>query len=226
MCGRFSFAVKARIIEESFDINVGEPEPAPLYNCAPSQSLAVISSDHPDVLSYYRWGLIPVWAKDMSIGNKMINAKAETISEKPSFKNPYNKKRCLILADSFYEWQKETTRFPFRILKRDERPFAMAGIWDAWYNKEGEEIRSFSIITTIANELLAPIHHRMPVILDKEAGHLWLSSLNGEEVAHLLQPYSADDMKAYRISKKVNSPLNNFAELHQIVSGKEDSLLF
>jgi putative SOS response-associated peptidase YedK len=209
VCGRFSFAVKTRIIEESFDAVVEKGSYKERYNCAPSQNLAVISNATPGELSYYRWGLIPGWAKDASFGNKTINAKAETILEKPSFRNPFRKRRCLVPADSFYEWSRDADKKPWRILMCDGSPFAMAGIWDSWYNEEGEELRSFSIITTIANEIVAPIHHRMPVLLGNTESRIWLSDTGEADLTSLLQPFPSEKMKAYPISKLVNSPFND-----------------
>jgi putative SOS response-associated peptidase YedK len=213
VCGRFSFAVKAHIIEERFDAEVDAGLFTPRYNCAPSQNLSVISNSDPDKVDLYRWGLIPVWAKDPMIGNKLINAKAETLSEKPSFRSPFQKRRCLVLADGFYEWKRDDNKSPYRILLADESPFAMAGIWDSWYNNNGEEVRSFSIITTVANDLVADIHHRMPVILTRENEKRWLDNLPREELQGMLVPYASDNMKAYKISKMVNSPKNDHPDI-------------
>jgi len=169
MCGRFSFSPLAKIIEDRFDVKVDGSQYTPRFNSAPSQKLAVISNDNPDELSFYKWGLIPFWAKDKSIGNKMINAKAETIMEKASFKNPFKRKRCLVLSDGFYEWKKinPKEKIPYCIKMEDDSLFAMAGIWDTWKNEAGEMINSFAIITTSPNELMGNIHARMPVILSK-----------------------------------------------------------
>jgi putative SOS response-associated peptidase YedK len=213
LCGRFSFAVQARIIEQRFKVEVDSTFFSLRYNCAPSQRLAVISNAEPEQLSYYRWGLIPVWAKEISIGAKMINAKAETISEKPSFSGPFKRRRCLVPADSFYEWQKDTLKTPYRILMKDEQPFAMAGIWDAWVNERGEEIRSFAILTTTANELIAPIHHRMPVILSREKEQQWIEERDAGNLQSLLVPYDAGQMKTIRISRLVNITSNNRADI-------------
>jgi putative SOS response-associated peptidase YedK len=213
VCGRFSFAVKARIIEERFDIEVNESNYHPRFNCAPSQNLAVISNSEPGKLNYFRWGLIPFWAKDPGTGNKMINAKAETITEKSSFRNSFRKKRCLVLSDSFYEWKRDPAKTPYRFLMNDELPFAMAGIWDVWNNPEGEELHSFSIITTISNDIVAPVHHRMPVILKQEDEKTWLNDTNEETLLSLLKPYPFHEMKCYPLSKMVNSPANDSEEI-------------
>jgi len=217
VCGRFSFAIKARIIEERFDIEVDERLLFPRYNCAPSQKLAVISNADPGGLSYYRWGLIPVWAKDSAIGNKMINAKAETITEKPSFRQPFRKRRCLVPADSFYEWQKDPLKTPYRIMMLDESPFAMAGIWDAWINEAGEEIRSFSVLTTMSNHLVSGIHHRMPVILSRENEKKWLAETDENLLLEMMGPFETAPMKAIKISHLVNAPVNDRPEIWQAV---------
>lgn len=225
MCGRFSFSSLTKIIEDRFDIKVDKATYKPRYNCAPSQNLAVISNSNPDVLSYYRWGLIPFWAKDKSIGNKLINSKAETITQKPSFKNSFKRKRCLVPCDGFFEWKKINAKekIPYRIKMEDDSLFSMAGIWDSWRNEDGENIDSFSIITTTPNELMSEIHTRMPVILKREDEHLWLSATEPEKLIPLLTPFPANKMTAYAISKLVNSPRNDQPE---ILNPEEYNLLF
>ncbi len=215
MCGRFSFSPLAKIIEDRFDIKVDPTQYKPRYNCAPSQYLSVISNIDPGELSFYRWGLIPFWAKDKNIGNKMINAKAETITEKASFKNSFKRKRCLVLSDGFYEWKKinPKEKVPYRIKMKDDSLFAMAGLWDSWKNGEGELINSFTIITTSPNELMENIHLRMPVILEKKDEKTWINESDVEVLKSLLKPYPADQMTAYPISKLVNSPANDLPEI-------------
>ena len=213
MCGRYSFAIEDELIRERFGVTVRSAIYKARYNCAPSQSLAVISTEEPEMLSYYRWGLIPFWAKDPSIGNKLINARAETIIEKPSFKKAFRSRRCLILSDGFFEWDKSSEKQPYRIILQDCAPFSMAGIWDEWKNPEGEMIHSFSIITTRANSLIEKIHDRMPVILKREDEKKWLGSPYEKELLDLLLPFPSDQMKTYPVSKKVNSPLNDFREI-------------
>ena len=215
MCGRFSFSPLAKIIEDRFDVKVDATQYRPRFNCAPSQNLAVISNSKPDELSFYRWGLIPFWAKDKSIGNKMINAKAETITEKASFKNSFKRKRCLVLSDGFYEWKKinPKEKIPYRIKMEDDSLFAMAGIWDSWKNEEGEYINSFAIITTSPNDLMANIHLRMPVILEQKEEKTWLEENNSDVLKSLLKPFPAESMTAYPISKLVNSPTNDSPEI-------------
>jgi len=215
MCGRFSFSYSEKFIEENFKIAVDAGIYKPHYNCAPSQNLAVISNENPEKLSFYRWGLIPSWAKEISIGSKLINAKAETILEKPSFKKSFKSRRCLVLADSFYEWKQDKDKMPFRIHLENERPFAMAGIWDKWKDSEGREINSFSIITTEANELMKNIHHRMPVILPHSEQKNWLVNSDTDYLFSLLRPYNSEEMEAYPISRLVNSPKNDSEEIHK-----------
>ena len=213
MCGRFSFSPLTKIIEERFNVKVDKTDYKPRYNCAPSQNLAVISNVSQGKLSYFRWGLIPFWAKDKSIGNKLINAKAETISEKPSFRNSFKRKRCLVLSDGFYEWKKENEKIPFRITMNDNSLFTMAGIWDSWKDNEDEIVNSFAIITTTPNELLKNIHNRMPVILHKTNENDWLNNNNRDVLSELLKPYPFELMQAYQVSKLVNSPANDNPEI-------------
>ncbi len=218
MCGRFSFGVKEHIVEGHFNVESESTLFAPRYNCAPTQSLAVISNAMPGRLCYFRWGLIPSWAKDSTFAAKMINARAETITEKPSFRHAFKQQRCLVPADSFYEWQQDKVKAPFRIMMKDEELFAMAGIWESWINPQGEEVRTFSIVTTTANALMAPIHERMPVILTRENERIWLQENNISVLQSLLIPYDAERMKAYKIGRLVNSPANDNAEIWAAVS--------
>jgi putative SOS response-associated peptidase YedK len=215
MCGRFSFSPLAKIIENRFDVKVDTSRYNPRYNSAPTQDLAVISNLSPGQVSFYRWGLIPFWAKDMSIGNKLINAKAETVNEKPSFKNPLKRKRCLVLADGFYEWKtlENKEKIPYRIVFRDSRLFAMAGLWDTWKNADGSTISSFTIITTTPNKLMENIHTRMPVILERKDEKSWLTNDDTEFLQSLLKPYPEVEMTAFPVSKLVNSPANDLPDV-------------
>jgi putative SOS response-associated peptidase YedK len=201
----------AKIIEERFDVKVDSTRYKPRYNSAPSQDLAVISNLNPGELSFYRWGLIPSWAKDKSIGNKLINARAETILEKPSFKNSLKHKRCLVLSDGFYEWKSiaKKEKIPSRITLQNNRLFAMAGIWDSWKDETGAMINSFAIITTTPNKLMENIHNRMPVILEQKDEKQWLNENDTTVLFSLLKPYPELEMTAYPVSKLVNSPSND-----------------
>ena len=213
MCGRYSFILEDEMIKERFGITVRSAIYKARYNCAPGQKLAVISNENPEELSLYRWGLIPFWAKDPKIGYKLINARSESVLEKPSFKNPFRSRRCLVLSDGFYEWKKDPVKTPFRITRKDGTAFAMAGIWDKWINPEGEEIRSFSILTTGPNSLMATIHDRMPVILDRETEKEWIENTRTEELLEFLKPCPSSSLVAFPVSSLVNSPKNDSPEV-------------
>jgi putative SOS response-associated peptidase YedK len=213
MCGRFSLTSNEAELNLRFELEGGDAPYVPRYNGAPTQMLAVITNENPNKLSYNRWGLIPPWAKDISIGTKMINARAETITEKPSFRTPLFSKRCLVPADGFYEWQQDAGKQPFRIFVKTNPIFAMAGLWERWQSPDGGMIDSFSIITTEANSFMKPIHSRMPVILKKEDEKAWLSAKSADAILELLKPYPSEEMDAYAVSKLVNSPRNNGPEV-------------
>lgn len=185
----------------------------PRYNIAPTQQIATIITGDMTRLLFSRWGLIPSWAKDISIGNRLINARAETLHEKPSFKNLYRQRRCLILADGFYEWQKQEGtkgKIPWYFRLRSQEPFAFAGLWDSWKDKSGKEepIISSTIITTEPNALVLPVHGRMPVILKRELYKTWLSpNISSPEIlGNCLGPYPPGEMEAFPVSTQVNSP--------------------
>ncbi|MFH0866920.1 MAG: SOS response-associated peptidase [Bacteroidota bacterium] len=215
MCGRFSFALTDKIIEEHFDVDIEDYDFIPNYNCAPSQNLAVITNESHRRFSYFKWGMVPFWAKVSSVGNKMINAKAETIFEKPAFRNAIKSRRCLIPADSFYEWKKGKEKIPYRIMMKDESPFSMAGIWETWNDAEGKPLFTFSVITTEANSFIKDIHLRMPVILSATDEKKWLTTSCSDKIISMMKPYPSELMIAYPISKLVNSPVNNSAEIHK-----------
>ena len=211
MCGRFSIAEFAGI-EERFQLEIEFPDLKPNYNAAPSQDIPVILNKGSSQLALFKWGLIPYWAKDPSMGHKMINARAETVDEKPSFKTCLQRKRCLVVADGFYEWKKEgATKRPHRITLKNKELFGFAGLWDTWKSLTGEIINSCSIITTTPNELMEPIHNRMPVILPREVEQVWLDEgiTDSTFLKSLLVPYMADLMNAYEVSSFVNSVKNN-----------------
>ena len=212
MCGRYTLKTPVDSMVEAFEIEEYPSSITPSYNIAPTQEVAaLVEVEEKRKLEMFHWGLIPSWAKDPAIGNKMINARAETVSEKPSFRSAFKKRRCLILADGFYEWQKtDDGKQPYYIKMEDDSPFAFAGLWEVW-DKYGEEIRSGTIITTDANDLMNEIHHRMPVILHPEDYGLWLDPDFDEKEAltALLKPYPSDAMEAYPVSRRVNKPANN-----------------
>jgi len=213
MCGRYSFAVEDALIQERFGIRVRTAIYKARYNCSPTQNLAVITNDAPDTLSYFRWGLIPSWAKEPSIGSKLINARAETIAEKPSFKNAFRNQRCLIPATGFFEWKRNPEKTPFHIGLKHGDPFCFAGLWDQRISADGEIIHTFTIITTRPNRLMEQIHDRMPVILRREDEQRWISPLPDPSLAELLTPYPAEMMEAWPVSKLVNSPKNDGPEI-------------
>lgn len=215
MCGRYTLITDIKKIAESFGV---EPTltAAPRYNVAPTQDVVAILQNGSAHLSMLRWGLIPAWAKDESIGSRMINARAETLAEKPSFKSLLRRRRCLVVADGFYEWRSEgKSKTPMYITLQDDQPFAFAGLWDLWQSPEGQQIQSCTIITTEPNELMATIHNRMPAILRPGAHEDWLNpQLRDEHVlTHWLKPYPSELMKARPVSKLVNNPKNDTAEI-------------
>ena len=224
MCGRFQLSIKGKQMSERFDVEVFDELYKPNYNCAPSQRLPIITNDQPEILSYFNWGLIPYWAKDSKVGFRNINTRAETISEKPSYRESFRKRRCLIPANGFYEWRKDSNKTPYRIFVKETELFAIAGIWDTWKSTESKVINSFSIITTNANSIVASIHNRMPVILKPENEQSWLMENDTVLLNKLLVPYSSHCMGAYSISKKVNSPTNNNGEI--IIPYNDDLVLF
>jgi putative SOS response-associated peptidase YedK len=215
VCGRFTLTYDINAVAKAFNVAVPPSlQTAPRYNIAPTQNVVAIQSD--GTVDLLRWGLIPSWAKDESIGSKMINARAETLAEKPSFKRLLNSKRCLVVADGFYEWKKEAGgKTPMYITLKSKELFAFAGLWDSWKSPDGEQIRTCTLITTVPNEVVASIHNRMPAILSSGARQEWLdSSLHDEHVLlPLLAPYPAEEMTARPVSRLVNNPQYDGAEL-------------
>ena len=216
MCGRYTFITPAPAIEQRFDARFTAAAPT-TYNAAPSQRLPVITNAAPHQIQLLSWGLVPSWSREPAAGPKPINARAETLAEKPAFRQLLDRRRCLVLADSFYEWQATPAgKVPHRILLRDERPFAFAGLWDEWLDRATGELHpTFTIITTEPNALMASIHNRMPVILpDRAAEQAWLNDGAGLAAhQHQLLPYAAAAMRAYAITTRVNSPANNDPEV-------------
>jgi putative SOS response-associated peptidase YedK len=222
MCGRFTLTATFEEIMDRFDIQsfLDEENYSPSYNIAPSQSvIAIINDGKSNRMGFLKWGFIPPWAKEMSIGNKMINARAETIAEKPSFRNAFKKKRCIVIADSFYEWKRheDNTKTPMRIKLKSDEMFAMAGIWEGWKSQDGKTLYTCSVITTGPNELMKDIHDRMPVILKHDDEKTWLDPniSDTNQLNQLLVPFEENLMEAYEVSSLVNSPKNNSIELIQ-----------
>ena len=175
------------------------------YDFAPTQEVLTVVGGENRRAGYMRWGLIPHWAKNASIGSRMINARAETVAQKPAFRDALRRRRCLVLADGFYEWQRTgAVRRPMRVVMRSGEPFAFAGLWSVWRDPDGNAIPSCAIITTAANDLLRPIHERMPVILPRDMEEFWLDALTS-----VLAPYSSDEMETYEVSSLVNSVGND-----------------
>ncbi len=211
MCGRFTIFADPDRLAERFQAALPADGLQPRYNAAPTQYLPVILNDGPPAIQLLQWGLVPFWAKDPSIGSRMINARAETLAEKPAFRAALKKRRCLVLADGFYEWQKTPTgKQPMRITLASGEPFAMAGLWETWDAPDGSLLRTFTIVTGEPNELVAAIQNRMPTILLPEHEALWLD--NAAEPAiwlDILRPYPAERMAAYPVSRRVNHVAND-----------------
>ena len=214
MCGRFSLATEQSIIEEQFDVLIRE-ELSYRYNIAPSQNVFVIGSNGKDRIGrFMRWGLVPPWSKDMKIGNKMINARSESIDEKVSFKKAFIQKRCLVISDGFYEWKRNgKEKQPYRFVMKDKRPFAFAGLWECW-NKGKEPLFTCTILTTEANQVTKEVHDRMPVILPRESYHKWIDPNfhQTDQLKSLLIPSADVLMEAYQVSNLVNSPNHDIVE--------------
>ena len=216
MCGRYSLAIDYDALEDRFALSGGLQLPlAPRYNIAPTQEVfTVLNEGRGNEARMMRWGLIPYRAKDPSVGSRMINARAETVAERPSFRWAYQNRRCLVIGDGFYEWQKVPGgKIPMRVIVGEGEPFGFAGLWETWTSPERELVHSCTIITTTPNELTAPIHDRMPVILPREAEALWLDrDADTDALKELLVPY-AGGMEAYEVSTLVNSPKNDTPEV-------------
>jgi putative SOS response-associated peptidase YedK len=214
MCGRFTLFLDPGELQDAFPDFLIEGDFPPRYNIAPTQPVAVIPNTPEKALDFYVWGLIPSWSKDPTIGNRLINARSETIMEKPSFRNSFKRKRCLILANGFYEWQSQPgtrSKTPYLIHLKSHEPFAFAGLWDTWFHGDGSEIRSCTIITTESNGLMKNIHTRMPVILPPDTYQQWLApgEPNITKLLELLKPFDSSLMQAYPVSKLVNNPSND-----------------
>ena len=211
MCGRYSLITDVEHLAQRFEFDGNSLTFESAYNVAPTQNVLTVVGDETRRGGFMRWGLIPHWAKDASIGSRMINARAETVTEKPAFRDALRRRRCLVLADGFYEWQRtNAAKRPMRIVMRSGDPFAFAGLWSVWMDPDGNRVTSCTIITTAANDLLRPIHNRMPVILPKEMEELWLDRDLDDPGAlgSVLSPYPDYAMEAYEVSSLVNSVAN------------------
>lgn len=215
MCGRFTLFALGQEVAEQFGVTI-DHELEPRYNIAPTQPVAAVRLDNASgerELTYLQWGLIPSWAKDPKIGSRMINARAETAADKPSFRAAFKRRRCLIPASGFYEWQQLGDRKqPTFIHGAGGRLLGLAGLWEIWASGDGSVVESCTILTTQPNELMAPIHNRMPVIIAPEDYSMWLDpGPQPQEALHLLRPYESAEMDAYAVSTAVNNPRNDFA---------------
>ena len=226
MCGRFTLTSDSDALNQMFFEFTIPVNLAPRYNISPTQDVAVITNTPSDTdgpsekrqVEFFRWGLIPSWAKDPKIGNRMINARSETLAEKPSFRSAYRRRRCLILADGYYEWKQvpgARRKQPIYIRLESQKPFALAGLWETWQPEDVEEpLRSCTIITCPPNALLEKIHHRMPVILPQDAYLEWLAPepKSADALQPFLVPYADEDMEAYPVSTFVNRPMHDSPE--------------
>jgi putative SOS response-associated peptidase YedK len=214
MCGRFTLHSRLNLLLQQFALQAG-PDWAPRYNIAPTQSVPIVRirpGTGQREMALLRWGLVPSWAKDISIGSRMINARAETVATKPSFRAAFKHRRCLVPADGYYEWQKTAAgKQPYYIHFRDDTPFALAGLWESWRPDEGDALATFTIITTDASAATSHIHDRMPVILDPDDYPLWLDpEFEGRDTLQaLLRPYAGDELQLDPVSTHVNSPRND-----------------
>lgn len=222
MCGRFSQTQSGETLAQIFQLST-VPDWSPRYNVAPTQAVPAVIHPKSDELlrsepgdrafRLLRWGLVPSWSKDVSIGNRLINARAESVAEKPSFRTAFKRRRCLILADGFYEWKTiEKRKQPYYFRRTDGAPFAFAGLWERW-ESAGDVLDTCTIITTEANSVVEAIHDRMPVMLEPADYDLWLNPETRPDPLHrLLRPYTAEAMEAYPVSLQVNRPENDRPE--------------
>ncbi|MFO7952952.1 MAG: SOS response-associated peptidase [Bacillota bacterium] len=215
MCGRFALATDKKILEMLFDLEIRAELP-PRYNIAPAQEILAVRispEDGQKEAAFLKWGLVPFFADDQTIGNRMINARAETVPHKPSFRNAFKKRRLLIPATGFFEWKKENgSKQPYYICRKDKKPFSLAGLWERW-DKGERPLETCTILTTEPNSLVAPLHNRMPVIIPHEAYEDWLKQAGEKDLSRLLKPYPAEELAAYPVSPLVNNPAQDSKEL-------------
>ncbi len=211
MCGRFTLTTGISELQGRFGFVMDGAAPEPRYNIAPTQPVLAVVNDGVRRGEMMRWGLVPPWAKDLRIGSRMINAVSETAADKPAFRNAFQRRRCLVLADGFFEWRREgKQRTPLYFFQKSGQPMAFAGLWESWQPPGGEPVRSCAILTTAANEFMAPVHHRMPVILSAETEPLWLDPLteSPDILEPLLVPAPPEFLEAREVSPMVNNVRN------------------
>ncbi len=215
MCGRWAVSFSAENLEERYGASLPGGRLRPSYNIAPTATVPTVTRNSPNRIIMMRWGLIPFWAKDEKIGYRLINARAESVRQKPAFRRSFASARCLVPASGFYEWQKrEREKVPFYIRLRDTEIFSFAGLYDVWQDPQGREVTSFTIITTAPNKVVEPVHNRMPVVLEREDEDVWLDKVTpAEKLQSLLRPYARENnMEAYPVSERVNNPLHDSPE--------------
>lgn len=224
MCGRYVLKQTPAKLKEYFSLDE-VADFAPHYNIPPGTDIPVIrqSPEGKRVLHLLRWGLVPHWAKDPSIGNKLNNARGETVAEKPSFRDAFKRRRCIIPADGFYEWKTEgRVKQPYYVSLKSGEPLAMGGLWESWRGPDGEILRTACIITTGPNEVMTPIHDRMPVILRQEDWQAWLNAPE-DEVQGMVRPYDAEPMQAWPVSRRVSKTVDDNADLIEPIAPQTDS---
>lgn len=233
MCGRSSLTVTEKELEKRFNASFYSEDlerynPLPNFNMAPTQNLPVITDADPDHINLYRWGLIPFWAKDEKIGYRMINARMETVAEKPAFRQAFRQRRCLWPVNGYYEWiARGKEKIPYRVILKDKGVYSLAGLWETWKNEQGEKVFSFTILTQPATPSMEFLHHRMPVILPREMELDWLDpDLDPEDFLHNLPPFGTDQLEIYRVSQEVNNVRNNRRELIAPVTETNQGELF
>jgi putative SOS response-associated peptidase YedK len=223
MCGRFTITLDPGELQTLLELGPFVHIVQPRFNVAPTQPVPIVKDPVERAVELYRWGLVPFWAKDINIGSKMINARAETVNEKPSFKAAFKYRRCLLLADGFFEWhapEKGAPKTPYLFKLKDDKPFTFAGLYEHWQSKEGGELHTCTILTCEPNELVADYHNRMPVMLGDHTRWQWLNpDADQDSLLDLLVPYPAEEMKCFPVSKAVNSPENDRPDILKPVGG-------
>lgn len=233
MCGRSSLTVTEKELEYRFNASFYSEDlerynPIPNFNMAPSQRLPVITNEDPDHINLFRWGLIPFWAKDEKIGYKMINARSETVAEKPAFRQALKKRRCIWPIDGYYEWIKRgKEKIPYRVTLKEGGVYAIAGLWEIWKDDQGEKVHSFTVLTKAASPSMKSLHHRMPVLLPRDLERNWLlEDLDPIAFLEEIPTFEKDQLAVYRVSRQVNNVRNNKPELIDEVEDMEQGSLF